>query len=66
MTPPARSVTITPRRAPRRRAAKPEAIVVGIPELTIDDAVREAVIEALADLLLHLGTVDQDRERLPF
>jgi len=55
-----------PRRAPRRRAAKPEAIVVGIPELTIDDAVREAVIEALADLLLHLGTVDQDRERLPF
>ena len=54
MTRPARSVPVTLRRAPRRRAAKPEAIVAGIPELRIALENETAIVEILANLLVDV------------
>ena len=42
--------------APREASTREdEAVVEGLPELVIDDAVREAVAEALAALLLAVA-----------
>src|SRR5262249_32068381 len=62
MTRPARSVTVTLPRAPRRRVAKPEGVVQGRRVLGIADEDREAVASALADLLLARARADETRE----